>query len=1198
MGSNEQKFKYDSNYKPEANFTRVKFGHDIPVLETELNEVQILQEKARTSLTRRLVPSGFIELVEKEFDGSSILYNPIENGITKFNHIAIAPSRTIINGYELTLEGNFIYDKYNNYVLVDLGQAPSEVYREDLVYLEVWFQNLTSNDNVREFGYSKGNYIGYQMIDPRVNAETSRRIAMCWDIKVAKGINFNLYPDGLGYTNTMSYSNVMAKANGSLTPHPSLLYMSATNETFKNCEFYKDPNLYIAGRPDTIINSLSIYDKYIFALPLFRVTRRNSNKYSIENFNGAISLKNVNDIQNNNSAIIGDLANNIRPDKLYYDVIDERDILDLRRTINIKEFKQHYYLDKATKDLFSGDLQTKAKNKMRRVQFGVKDIDFTTNSMVKFNTKFNGALDSFVRGQSSPNYTTTGNIIYKDSLNGYGLYLDGTNQVTYSLYDVLNVNRGTMDFYFQPYWYGPEEDVNQTIFIIKDLVGNPVFTLEKKGKYLLWSQCFDVIGSTDPSSKNSIQVDLSNTLLMAKNIYHIRLSWSSDESILESNIYVNGKLVGPGFYKENLLDERNYLLQIGNIEELNSAGFVIENITIYDAVFENEMNEYWPGLPQDVIYGDSLLLPSFNSTLNNFSDNGTIQTTTSIIEADGEPVDGVTTFTFKIPYGKDIDVSEPVKVYNTIGNEVDGIWVDLDTDIATFSTTESVTKIVIQYNLIVPPGNGGYDLPNEILAAGIVTMDDDNNTTLSEVSYCRKDSSDPRQVSFIKPRLINGTYDTAFDYPTNRSDEQCFARLLHYHLNGNGTNEYNIPRNLYGYEVIGIMEVTNRKLTRCTKINSDTISFNIQLQDRVLEGDIIQFKLALGGITFDYETQSKTLVSNIHTTKIIEFTANGIDDTYVLPCYDNNITNGGIVKATLTFTDNTTDGSQTKHKVYFRNNGTSNDMFLPVYQTDLNDPNIKYLIGYELATYELDQVNDSFGTPFLRVKLNQKPKDGEVIQIPVLVSYQPPEYINLSIWYNHIPYQGILSNEPKKLRRLSDWKYFITTLSSGNINYNVDKGNIYSLNNIVNRLPGGMAYAYTVNGQSVAFHYASNTFINNPNINKQLAFVNDVFFANKNGSLDNATFSLETDFTVSKNAKGFQDGELVIKDKDFSIYLPDSAAEITKYLGMACLVMDEDGELLLFVVGNLVTTPTNVNELKPTYGDLFRIQGIPTTVRF
>lgn len=1520
MSSNEQKFKYDSNYRQDSSFTHIKFGHDMPILETELNEAQILQEKARTSLTRRMVPSGFIEMVEKEFDGPAILYNPIEKGITKFNHIAIAPCRTIINGYELTLEGNFTYDgRYDNYILIDLEEAPLEGKREDLIYLEVWFQVLSGNDNVREYGFRKGNPIGYTMIDPRVNDETSRRIAMCWDIKIAKGINFNLYPEGLGYTNITNYSNVIGEANGSLPISSSLIYMSACDDAFKGCEFYKDSNLYVAGRPDTPLTSSSIYGNYIFAIPLFRVTRRNKQGYSIANCNGSILHDSIYVNQLNNSIINGDLINvegkqNIRPDKTYYDIINEKDICDLRKTISIKEFKQHYYLDKSIKDLFTGNLQTKQYNQMRRVQFGIPNIEASQNNMVQFNAKFNNSLTPFVRGVANPGFTTDNDIItYKDSLNDYGLLLDGTNYVKYNLPIIdgggtsLNVNRGTIDFYFQPYWSGPDTNVSQKIFVIKDIIGNPVFEFFKQDKYLIWKQYFDVINSSNPGTQNLIQIDLSNTPLMAKNIYHVRLSWCSDEGEEISNIYINGKKVGPGLYRYNTLDNRNYTLQIGDIETLN-AGCVIENFIIYNAIFENETNDdiKWPGLPLDVIYGDSLLLPSFNSILSNFSDNGCKQTTTKIlfandsnytgisvfnfeipdgeiieesnlivrnvttneiingtwesidtnmrqfttteivneilliyektvdytdsntldeyseysqwetvfrfdipdgevidhdslivydiennilltgewvdvnentkqftvnenisqillqyknivninsfvtIDIDSTPVNSTKKFTFELPDSKAIDenslvvkdpitneeiagnwinidadtkqfitlsevnqinvefliisedktliinyYSEPInektfifelpsdkiinkeniivknvttndiilgtwsdidlnsmqfitteninqilveysvikeivsiilnnddiqsnkfrfnipndkmidnnslKVYNTYnGNIINGIWEDIDENTKQFTAADNYVSILLQYDLIIPPGNGGYDLPNEILSAGIVN----GNEIISEVSYCRKGSDTPREISYLKASLVNGIYDTAYDYPSDRETNQCFARLLKYHISGNGTNEYNIPRTLYGYEVIGILEAVGRKLVQCTKSTNELLSFNIKFKDRVLEGDIIEFKLALGGKGFDYETQTKTLVNNIYRTKLLRFEANGNDDEYVLSVYNNNSESesepyGGIIKAALTFTDNEVNidgvltGVQTQYNVYFNNN----QMFLPVYQFDPINPTNNQLIGYKLATYTLQQNVDSFGTPFLRVKFTDKPAQGDIIEIPVLVTYQPPKDVNLSIWYNYIPYQGILSNEPKKLKRLSDWKYFITTLSSGNMNFTLEEENIYSLNNIINRLPGGMSYAYTVNGESVAFNYVSNTFAN-ANINRQLAFVNDVFFANKNNSLDNAIFPLDTEFTVYKSAKGFQDGELVIQNKNFSVFLPDGASEITKYLGMACLVMEENGELMLFVVGNLVTTPTNVNELKPTYGDLFRIQGIPTTVRF
>ena len=45
--NNDLKYRYDSNYINEANFTRIKKGSDSPLLETEINDMQIIQEKNR-----------------------------------------------------------------------------------------------------------------------------------------------------------------------------------------------------------------------------------------------------------------------------------------------------------------------------------------------------------------------------------------------------------------------------------------------------------------------------------------------------------------------------------------------------------------------------------------------------------------------------------------------------------------------------------------------------------------------------------------------------------------------------------------------------------------------------------------------------------------------------------------------------------------------------------------------------------------------------------------------------------------------------------------------------------------------------------------------------------------------------------------------------------------------------------------------
>ena len=310
-----------SNYDKRSSFQQVRFGHDKPILETELNEIQQIQDNMRTEVVRRHIYSGFTELTKKEFTGEPIIYNPTENGLTLTNKIAIAPFKANILGYTLNGEGNFTYNKHDNYVLVDLGESPKNSEKDSLVYLEVWFEVVKGTDSITKYGYINGDIIGTPAKDSRVGDETSQRLAMFWTIRVANEVDFDKYPEGLGYIDIFNFSHIFARANGQLNKlsNVTISFCEATNDLFRNEEFHNDKNLYVAGRPTYEINSSTLYGKYIYALPMFRIRRRNTTQYSLRNFNGSDSYNNM--VINNNSSVSGDLIAGYRPDRLAYDEI-------------------------------------------------------------------------------------------------------------------------------------------------------------------------------------------------------------------------------------------------------------------------------------------------------------------------------------------------------------------------------------------------------------------------------------------------------------------------------------------------------------------------------------------------------------------------------------------------------------------------------------------------------------------------------------------------------------------------------------------------------------------------------------------------------------------------------------------------------------------------------------------------------------
>lgn len=1204
-------FKYHSNFNETTSFQSVKFGYDRPILETELNELQQLQDNARQSLARRLTPSGFIELVQKEFTGDSILYNPVSNMVTKLNHIALAPSRVLINGMEANLSGNFSYNGYDNYVLVDLGEAPTSGTRTDLVYLEVWQEVLTADDSILKYGYANGNVVSNTMIDPRVNNETSRRIALKWNIKVAKNVNFKSFYNGFGYTDITRYSPIYAAANGQLgfEHNTNLLYRNASDDIFKNCSFYKDYNLWVAGREDYSLNSTSIFGQYIFAIPLFKVTRRNKTDYSIENFNGSKTSITPNITS---SLTKGDLANYIRPDQLCYDYIVEQDLVDLRRTITTKEFNSDYYLNKSLKQLFTGNLQTKDTKKMRRIQFGRKQVDYNSDSNVIFVSKFNKDVEPMkLTNVVKTTYSTEGNVFeYRDSVGGYGLFCNGKNLIKYGASGV-NVDYGTIDFFIQPYWNSYDPSVSQTILTLLDVNDNPIFLLEKRKTELIWTQYTGVIGSTD-ATVNQIVVDLTNNLLFAKQIYSLRLSWTNNSKINKSYIYLNGNMIGDSSYTGSKLNPAR--LKVGNIETVKEdLGFVMEELVIYNTAFELTKNngtytyitnEFWPNLPADFMNGSAMLYPSFNSYFMNFEDNTIVQKDTlSKLKVD-TPDSGK--FILEPPYGKKINKIN--YTYNVLGDYdsdyvidyVKGTWTEVDNTFIFIADDTTINEILVQYDLEIPGGNGGIDLPNEMLMAGIA-----NDTYFDEISFNRK-NSEKRTVPYANPNRVSAATDTAFDFSTNREKNQCYTRLLYLHKSGDGTNQYEIPTHLYGYEVIGIVNALNRKITRIQR-TPDTVTENgtsygkyvITLLNNVTYGDVLQLQVALGGLTFDYETQTKSIVSNMHKVIMAEVVCDGLKNEFVVPCFD--YVNGGIIKSVYSLTDNLFEdanypkkvtGSVNKYACY-----VDGEMYPQLPARD-NDGNLTGKFTYQLAEMTVDE--SCFGTPFLKFSLKFTPADKVKIVIPILVSYQPKETDVISVWYNYIPYQGILSNTTKKLKRISDWKYFMTTLSSGNLSLNIKEENVNSLNNIINRLPGGNSFAYTVNGDNIIFNNLKES-VNKTDLNLQLTFPKDIMFASENNNLDDYFFELDTDLNISRLTKGFQDEKLIM-DKKFRVYFQDIYEEISKYTGMACLVIDESGELLLFVIGNLNNgeidgTKSKENVLTPLYGDLYKIPGLPVSIQ-
>ena len=1201
-----------SNYDERTSFVAVQYGHDKPLLEVELNEMQQIQVDAKADVIRKSLPSGFTQLVDSDFKGENVIFAPTSNGLVQKNKIAIAPFQCIINGYLLKCKGNYSYNKIDDYILIDLGNTSTTSTRDSLVYLETWFESIPGDSEIYKYGYIKGDTIGTPALDDRVAEETSRRIVMYWDIRVKQECDFDNYPNGLGYRDVLHYSSVFARANGQFgtKPNVNLAFCEATNELFKYENFNHDKNLYVGGRKDFEIESSTLFGRYVFALPMFRVRRRNNQKYDFDNFNGAPSYNKM--IVNNDSSENGDLKNNMRPDRLAFDTINKNDLVDLRQTVSFKSFNNEVLADDAVKDLFNNNLTTNATKKMRRVQVGNKSFDYDQLSSATLHIPFNGSVL-----QNKPVYDANHPLIsnlsisYDNSINYLGAIINNDIELSYSISNLLTERKGTIEFFMKPLWNGCNDE-SQIMLSLVNESNAPILQLRKIKNELIFAQ-YNYEISNDNFIENKAILNLSENLLIAGRYYHIRLAWTSEASPVVGQIYlyINSKLKAQADFSPCYMTATK--LKIGDLSNQVNSGYVIENLVGYNTNFELIMgtgtgysyvvNRFWPMLPKDFMNSDALIMNGFNSVVNNFSDNAFTQKDT-IFYLEYDPNEHLKTFRIELNDDKYIESIQ--EIYDMKGNKLNDIAYGVLDGVGTNNVIykpydQDTDKIIVQCTVCFSPGCGGIDMPTEILSAGFIDYDLDAETAVNydypiyikqEVSFNDINSEYPRKVPYLKPRKVFGTEDVAYDFANSyRTSKQCYARLIYYNMSGNGTNQYDIPIEMYGYKVIGIVGSRTNKITMITKtpsdiVGEDDVKFTVYLQDPINIGDTITFELACEGYSFDYDLKSKTLMTNMHKCKLFSFVANGIDSVYTFPCtsiiQDGGI-HGGVLKSVYTFMNNILDDNgkptgEYEEEVLAYHDGE-------IFYDEHGNPTNKRIWN----TVPIKITDSSFGTPFITIIFdeNSKPRNGVNIQIPIMVSYQMTNDDILSIWYNHIPYQGVMTTSNKQVTRVGPWKYFITTLSTGKPN-----GEAITTN-IVNELPGGMAYGYKIDNQDIVLKNVFNDMsvtLNNENINKKIVFMNDYMLKS-----NEETCNLVDVYKISKNSSYFQDGNVLFDNVDFSLYFNDCKEAIKKYIGAYCPVIDEKGELMLLVVGNLQTNSTVINKLQPIYGDLYKIKGRPTT---
>ena len=277
--------------------------------------LQAIERTTREAL-QAITPSGWLSLGVPSVTGDGLVLGSQPNTYALDSGIAATTMQAVVNGWLLNIGGAstsggdpLAYGNNNDrYSTIVLPAAPATGTREDLVFLEAWSAEIDDADLYKPWGCAQ--YLGDNLTNDIVNSSYSstlynKDVVVRWAIRVVSGIDFATYPMGLG---APSAYGIADGAGGVYT----FTNMGTT---------LGDGGLWRAGDgSDGARTALGSTDGYSYAIPMQRIHRRSQEAWSVTTPNGAgIALGGSSD----------------RPDGLFYDEVDARDVEDQRMSISL-----------------------------------------------------------------------------------------------------------------------------------------------------------------------------------------------------------------------------------------------------------------------------------------------------------------------------------------------------------------------------------------------------------------------------------------------------------------------------------------------------------------------------------------------------------------------------------------------------------------------------------------------------------------------------------------------------------------------------------------------------------------------------------------------------------------------------------------------------------------------------------------------
>jgi hypothetical protein len=309
-----------------------------PVLDKELNLAQDLDIGAGQEVYKTGMPSGWIS---RDFLRVSDPTPTIFTQVLTANALRVPDLLAHVNGWLVNVtrtNSDTTLGQDVNQLDLGAGPAGAGAHRTDLVVLEVWRKLIAaapSSDGKSPSGliWFNGNVklgvtdditfnLTDNLLDAMVGSETTKRVQIQYRLRVIQNVDLFTYPRGLDDPSIVARSVPVSP----LSPDGAITIWGYTNMGSVS----GDPGLWRAG--DGIpANSLSTVDGYMYAIPLLAVFRRNTATFAKDtNNNGGVAYGGVSD----------------RPDGFFYDIVEARDVADLRTGVSLTGWNYAEVLEK------------------------------------------------------------------------------------------------------------------------------------------------------------------------------------------------------------------------------------------------------------------------------------------------------------------------------------------------------------------------------------------------------------------------------------------------------------------------------------------------------------------------------------------------------------------------------------------------------------------------------------------------------------------------------------------------------------------------------------------------------------------------------------------------------------------------------------------------------------------------------------